>query len=129
MTFKQKFRSADVLIIDDIQFMIGKNSTQEEFFHTFNSLLDLNKRVIISADRSPSELSSFDDRMKSRLSGGLVVDIMPNAIVFPTMSGRVEISWPNLTKEGPSSFNALATLTPSESFISSLFLETPIDKS
>ena len=77
MTFKQKFRSADVLIIDDIQFMIGKNSTQEEFFHTFNSLLDLNKRVIISADRSPSELSSFDDRMKSRLSGGLVVDIMP----------------------------------------------------
>ncbi len=77
MSFKQKFRAADVLILDDIQFMIGKVSTQEEFFHTFNSLLDLNKKVIISGDRSPSDLGSFDERMKSRLSGGLVVDIMP----------------------------------------------------
>ena len=77
MSFKQKFRSADVLILDDIQFMIGKASTQEEFFHTFNSLLDMNKKVIISGDRSPSELGSFNERMKSRLSGGLVVDIMP----------------------------------------------------
>ncbi len=77
MTFKQKFRSVDVLILDDIQFMIGKVSTQEEFFHTFNSLLDMNKKVIISGDRPPSDLGSFDDRMKSRLSGGLVVDIMP----------------------------------------------------
>ena len=77
MSFKQKFRSADVLILDDIQFMIGKVSTQEEFFHTFNSLLDMNKKVIISGDRSPSDLSSFNERMKSRLSGGLVVDIMP----------------------------------------------------
>ena len=77
MSFKQKFRSVDVLIIDDIQFMIGKNSTQEEFFHTFNSLLDLNKKVIISSDRAPSDLESFDDRIKSRLSWGLVADIMP----------------------------------------------------
>ncbi len=77
MSFKQKFRSVDVLILDDIQFMIGKVSTQEEFFHTFNSLLDMNKKVIISGDRSPSELGSFNERMKSRLSGGLVVDIMP----------------------------------------------------
>ena len=77
MSFKQKFRSVDVLILDDIQFMMGKASTQEEFFHTFNSLLDLNKKVIISGDRPPSDLVSFNDRMKSRLSGGLVVDIMP----------------------------------------------------
>ena len=77
MSFKQKFRSVDVLILDDIQFMIGKVSTQEEFFHTFNSLLDMNKKVIISGDRSPSDLGSFNERMKSRLSGGLVVDIMP----------------------------------------------------
>ena len=76
MSFKQKFRSVDVLILDDIQFMIGKTSTQEEFFHTFNSLLDMNKKIIISGDRSPSDLNSFNDRMKSRLSGGLVVDIM-----------------------------------------------------
>ena len=77
MSFKQKFRSVDVLILDDIQFMIGKVSTQEEFFHTFNSLLDMNKKVIISGDRSPNDLGSFNERMKSRLSGGLVVDIMP----------------------------------------------------
>ena len=77
MTFKQKFRSADVLILDDIQFMVGKTSTQEEFFHTFNSLLDLNKKVILSCDRAPSDLEGFDDRIKSRLSWGLVADILP----------------------------------------------------
>ena len=77
MSFKQKFRSVDVLILDDIQFMIGKVSTQEEFFHTFNSLLDLNKKIILSSDRPPSDLDGFDDRIKSRLSWGLVADILP----------------------------------------------------
>ena len=77
MSFKQKFRSVDVLILDDIQFMIGKSSTQEEFFHTFNSLLDLNRKVIISCDRAPSDLDGFDERIKSRFSGGLVADILP----------------------------------------------------
>ena len=77
MSFKQKFRSVDVLILDDIQFMVGKNSTQEEFFHTFNSLLDLNKKVILSSDRAPSDLEGFDERIKSRLSWGLVADIFP----------------------------------------------------
>ena len=77
MSFKQKFRSVDVLILDDIQFMVGKNSTQEEFFHTFNSLLDLNKKVILSSDRAPSDLEGFDERIKSRLSWGLVADILP----------------------------------------------------
>ena len=77
MSFKQKFRSVDVLILDDIQFMVGKNSTQEEFFHTFNSLLDLNKKVILSSDRAPSDLDGFDERIKSRLSWGLVADILP----------------------------------------------------
>ena len=79
MAFKQKFRSVDVFILDDIQFMMGKTSTQEEFFHTFNSLLDLNKRVIISCDRAPSDLNGFDERIKSRLSGGLVADILPTS--------------------------------------------------
>ena len=77
MAFKQKFRSVDVFILDDIQFMIGKSSTQEEFFHTFNSLLDLSKKVVISCDRAPSDLKDFDERIKSRLSGGLVADILP----------------------------------------------------
>ena len=79
MALKQKFRSVDVLILDDIQFMIGKSSTQEEFFHTFNALLDLNKKVVISCDRAPSDLKGFDERIKSRLSGGLVTDILPAA--------------------------------------------------
>ena len=75
MTFKQKFRSADVLIIDDIQFMIGKNSTQEEFFHTFNTLIDHNHQVVISADRSPVDLDGIEERIRSRLGWGLVTDI------------------------------------------------------
>ena len=77
VNFKDFFRKSSVFIIDDIQFIRGKESLQEEFFHTFNSLLDMNKKVIISGDRPPSDLGSFNERMKSRLSGGLVVDIMP----------------------------------------------------
>lgn len=75
MTFKEIFRSVDVLMIDDIQFIAGKDSTQEEFFHTFNALVDQNKQIIISADRAPSELQGIDDRLRSRMSWGLVADI------------------------------------------------------
>ncbi len=77
MAFKQQFREVDVLMIDDIQFIAGKNSTQEEFFHTFNALIDHNRQVIISADRSPSDLDGIEDRIKSRLGWGLVADIHP----------------------------------------------------
>lgn len=77
MSFKQKFRSVDVLMIDDIQFIAGKESTQEEFFHTFNALVDQNKQIVISADRAPSDLSGIDERLRSRLSWGLVADIQP----------------------------------------------------
>ena len=77
MTFKQKFRSVDVLIIDDIQFMIGKNSTQEEFFHTFNALIEQNKQIVISADKTPTDLDGVQERLKSRLGCGLVADIHP----------------------------------------------------
>lgn len=75
MTFKEIFRSVDVLMIDDIQFIAGKDSTQEEFFHTFNALVDQNKQIIISADRPPSELQGIDERLRSRMSWGLVADI------------------------------------------------------
>jgi len=78
MNFKEQFRSVDVLLMDDIQFIAGKESTQEEFFHTFNALVDQNKQIIISADRSPSDLSGIDDRLRSRLSWGLVADIHPS---------------------------------------------------
>ena len=77
MSFKEQFRSVDVLMIDDIQFISGKESTQEEFFHTFNALVDQNKQIIISADKSPSDLSGLDERLRSRLAWGLVADIHP----------------------------------------------------
>ena len=73
--FKDYFRNTDVLLIDDIQFMNGKEAMQEEFFHTFNALIDKGSQIILSADRSPNKLSRIQDRIKSRFSGGLVVDI------------------------------------------------------
>ena len=73
--FKEYFRNTDILLIDDIQFMNGKEAMQEEFFHTFNALLEKGSRIVISADRSPNKLSRIQERIKSRFSGGLVVDI------------------------------------------------------
>lgn len=77
MDFKSLFRSVDVLMVDDVQFIAGKESTQEEFFHTFNALVDQNKQIIISADRAPGEIKDLEDRIKSRLQCGLVVDLHP----------------------------------------------------
>jgi len=73
--FKEYFRNTDILLIDDIQFMNGKEAMQEEFFHTFNALLDKGSQIILSADRAPNKLSRIQERIKSRFSGGLVVDI------------------------------------------------------
>tara|TARA_Y100000389_G_scaffold194933_1_gene225596 strand:- start:77 stop:1486 length:1410 start_codon:yes stop_codon:yes gene_type:complete len=73
--FKEYFRNTDILLIDDIQFMNGKEAMQEEFFHTFNALIDKGSQVIVSADRPPNKLSRMQERIKSRFSGGLVVDI------------------------------------------------------
>ncbi len=73
--FKEYFRNTDVLLIDDIQFMNGKEAMQEEFFHTFNALLDKGSKIVVSADRAPNKLSRIQERIKSRFSGGLVVDI------------------------------------------------------
>jgi chromosomal replication initiator protein len=77
MSFKELFRSADVLMVDDVQFIGGKETTQEEFFHTFNTLIDRGRQIVISADRSPSELAGLEERIRSRLGWGLVVDIHP----------------------------------------------------
>jgi chromosomal replication initiator protein len=77
MSFKELFRSVDVLMIDDIQFICGKDSTQEEFFHTFNALVDQNRLIVISADKSPSDLEGMEERLRSRLGWGLVADIHP----------------------------------------------------
>jgi chromosomal replication initiator protein len=77
MDFKDQFRSVDLLMIDDVQFISGKDSTQEEFFHTFNALVDQNRQIVISADKSPSEMEGLEERMRSRLGWGLVADIHP----------------------------------------------------
>jgi chromosomal replication initiator protein len=77
LSFKELFRSVDLLMVDDVQFIAGKDSTQDEFFHTFNALVDQHKQIIISADRAPGEIDGLEDRIKSRLQSGLVVDLHP----------------------------------------------------
>jgi chromosomal replication initiator protein len=75
MEFKEQLRSVDVLMIDDLQFLIGKDTTQEEFFHTFNALVEAGKQIVVSADKSPSDLSGLEDRVRTRLGGGMVADL------------------------------------------------------
>jgi len=77
MDFKHLFRSVDVLMIDDVQFIAGKDSTQEEFFHTFNALVDQGKQIVLSADRAPGDIRDLEERIKSRLQSGLVADLHP----------------------------------------------------
>ena len=77
MQFKEQFRSVDVLMVDDVQFISGKDSTQEEFFHTFNALIDQNRQIILSADKSPTNLGGMEERLRSRLNWGMVADIQP----------------------------------------------------
>lgn len=77
ISFKETFRSIDVLMVDDVQFIAGKNSTQEEFFHTFNALVELGKQIVISGDRAPVDMDKLDNRIASRLQCGLVVDLHP----------------------------------------------------
>jgi chromosomal replication initiator protein len=93
MDFKSLFRAVDVLMVDDVQFIGGKDSTQEEFFHTFNALVDQNKQIIISADRAPGEIKGLEDRIKSRLQCGLVVDLHPTdyELRLGILQSKVEI--------------------------------------
>ena len=75
MQFKEQLRGVDVLMIDDLQFLIGKDNTQEEFFHTFNALVDVGRQIVVSADKSPSDLSGINDRLRTRLGYGMVADL------------------------------------------------------
>ncbi len=77
VSFRDLFRSVDVLMIDDVQFICGKKATQEEFFHTFNALIDQGKQIVLSSDSSPLDLKGIEDRLKTRMAQGLVVDIYP----------------------------------------------------
>ncbi len=101
MDFKEMFRAVDVLMVDDVQFIAGKDSTQEEFFHTFNALVDQNKQIIISADRAPGEIENLEERIKSRLQCGLVVDLHPTDYelrlgILQSKADRFAVQYPAL---------------------------------
>ncbi|MAC61340.1 MAG: chromosomal replication initiator protein DnaA [SAR116 cluster bacterium] len=101
MNFKQEFRSVDVLMIDDVQFISGKEHTQEEFFHTFNALVDRGCQIVLSADKSPNDLSGMEERLKSRLGWGLVTDIQPTTyeLRLGILQSRAEVSGIAFPKE------------------------------
>ena len=104
VSFKEQFRSVDVLMIDDVQFIAGKDATQEEFFHTFNALVDQGRQIVLSADKSPSSLEEIGDRLRSRLASGLVADLHPTTFelrlgILDAKAERLGVQVPQRVKE------------------------------
>ncbi|MBV9784502.1 MAG: chromosomal replication initiator protein DnaA [Acidisphaera sp.] len=104
MQFKEQLRSVDVLMVDDLQFLIGKDNTQEEFFHTFNALVDAGKQIVVSADKSPSDLSGIEDRLRTRLGCGMVADLHATTFelrisILEAKAARAEVTVPQKVLE------------------------------
>jgi chromosomal replication initiator protein len=104
MEFKEQLRGVDVLMIDDLQFLIGKDNTQEEFFHTFNALVDAGRQIVVSADKSPSDLSGLEDRLRTRLGCGMVADLHATTYelrlsILESKAARTEVSVPRKLME------------------------------
>ena len=112
--FKDSFRASDLFIIDDIQFVIGKEAMQEEFFHTFNALIDKGSQIVISSDRAPIKLTKIQERIKSRFSGGLVVDIQQSDFdlrlsILKSKINEIKKSFPNIIEPNEDLLNFIAS--------------------
>jgi chromosomal replication initiator protein len=112
--FKDSFRTSDLFIIDDIQFVIGKQAMQEEFFHTFNALIDKGSQIVISSDRAPIKLTKIQERIKSRFSGGLVVDIQQSDFdlrlsILKSKINEIKKSFPNIIEPNEDLLNFIAS--------------------
>src|SRR2546430_14883372 len=90
--FRHKYRTVDVLLIDDVQFLAGKDRTKEEFFHTFNALHEINKQIVISSDRPPKEIPTLEDRLRSRFEQGLLAELPPPELQTPLAILRSKFS-------------------------------------